>query len=69
MSTAITCTGDLYVPCPRCDGDRHVFAYTQPPTEYYRGVGEYFSCPVCGGTGEAEAEKAAEWVKEHQDGE
>lgn len=57
----------LYVPCPRCQGDRQVYAYTKPPTDFFRGEGEYFTCPLCAGTAEADRESAAEWMKDHED--
>ena len=58
---------DFYVKCPRCKGDRLVFAYTQQATDYTPSRGEYFTCPLCSGTGEAEATAAAEWTSEEVD--
>lgn len=55
---------DLYVPCPRCEGRCTVFAYTRPPTDFTAGVGEYFNCPLCGATGEADADSARAFVAE-----
>jgi rubredoxin len=58
---------DLYVKCPRCSGDRLVFAYTDRGSDYRPSQGEYFRCPLCSGTGEAEAELAAEWTADHEE--
>ena len=59
----------LYVPCPRCRGHRMVFATTYIGDGYTPSRGEYFTCPLCYGTGEADREEAAEWTKEQADAE
>lgn len=51
----------LYVPCPRCKGNRIVFAYTHLRSDYQPSLGEYFTCPLCSGTGEADRASAEEW--------
>lgn len=49
-----------------------VFAYTSIGDGFGRpSRGEYFNCPLCSGTGEADAKLAAEWVeaeREHEEG-
>lgn len=57
----------LYIPCPRCEGRCQVHVYTRLPTEFRPAVGEYISCPLCGGTGEAERETARRWIEDHED--
>lgn len=54
----------LYVPCPRCKGERTVFAYTDHGGDYRPSCGEYFTCPLCSGTGEADRASADEWRAE-----
>lgn len=56
--------GELYPECPRCEGSRTVEAIVKLNGEYYQPVTEFFSCPLCSGTGEADAEKAEEWLLE-----
>jgi hypothetical protein len=58
---------DLYVKCPRCSGRRQVFAYTDLGSDYQPSRGEYFNCPLCSGTGEADAQQAAEWIADHEE--
>ena len=57
----------LYVPCPRCKGDHVVFAYTSIGDGYTPSRGEYFTCPLCRGTGEADREEAAEFVADQEE--
>lgn len=58
-----------YIACPRCKGACQVFAYTELPEFGRPSVGEYFQCPLCLGTGEADAQEAAEWAGEDADAE
>ena len=51
--------GELYPHCPRCDGRKMVYATIE-------GKGEYLPCPCCAGTGEADAEKAAEFIHDRE---
>jgi hypothetical protein len=57
--------GDLYVKCPRCDGRSQVYAYTRLPRLGEPARGEYFTCPLCYGTGEAEKAAAEEFALMH----
>lgn len=59
-------SGDLplYVPCPRCKGERLVYAYTSPGNEFFPARGEYFTCPLCQGTGEADREEAERYQQD-----
>lgn len=42
-----------YVTCPRCSGERQVYAYTKIPNGYGSiAEGEYFTCPCCNGAGD-----------------
>lgn len=52
---------DGYIKCPRCRGSCQVFAYTEISNGFTPSRGEYFTCPLCGGTGEADADRAKEW--------
>lgn len=59
--------GELYPQCPRCKGDRQIYVYTVPPTDFSRGEGEYISCPCCHGTGEADADNARAFIRDWQE--
>ena len=59
----------LYVTCPRCKGDGTVFAYTSIGNGFTPSVGEYFSCPLCHGTGEADRQLADAWNDEGSEAE
>jgi len=56
--------GNHYPECPRCEGSRTVEAITKLNGDYIQPTIESFSCPLCGGTGEADAERAEEWLLE-----
>ena len=62
--------GNSYPKCPRCDGDQTVEAITKMNGSFYAPTVESFSCPLCSGTGEADAERAEEWllniIEEHE---
>lgn len=62
-------SGNLYPPCPRCDGDRTIEVITRLNGEYFPPRIETLSCPLCSATGEAEAERAEEWLLEQVEGE
>lgn len=65
---AIESSGDLYPRCPRCGGDGQIYVYIEIDESYAgRHRGEYINCPCCSGTGEAEREKAIDWLKEEID--
>jgi len=44
----------LYARCPRCRGSKLVFAVVETGDAWRPSRGEYFSCPECSGTGEAD---------------
>jgi hypothetical protein len=52
---------DLYVPCPRCKGERLVWACTDPGNDWFPSRHESFNCPLCWATGEADREEAEAW--------
>lgn len=54
--------GALYPHCPRCDGEKQVYAYTEQASDFGPGRGEYFDCPCCHATGEAEQSKAKAFI-------
>lgn len=56
-----------YVICPRCKGDRQIFAYTRLPGIGQPAQGEYFTCPPCSGTGTMDEEDAAQWRADNTD--
>jgi rubrerythrin len=62
--------GNSYPECPRCEGDRMVEAIVKMNGPYFTPEIESFSCPLCSGTGEADAERAEEWllniIEEHE---
>lgn len=66
-TTAALDAGELYVHCPRCEGERQVFAYTHVGNGFTPSRGEYFNCPLCSAMGEAEAERAAGYIAEWAD--
>ena len=55
-------SGELYPQCPRCEGSRTVSAITQINGDFGHPTIESFDCPVCSGTGEAEAQRAQDWL-------
>jgi DnaJ-class molecular chaperone len=57
----------IYVKCPRCEGRCQVFAYTRIGNGFAPSEGEYFQCPVCHGTGEADEESAREYERDQKD--
>lgn len=56
-----------YVPCPRCYGHRQVWAIARESDGFRPSVGEYFTCPLCHGTAEAEYDQAASYVTEREE--
>lgn len=56
--------GKLYVHCPDCRGHQQVYLYRQVNDA---GSGSYFNCPTCSATGEAEAEKAIDFMRAWQE--
>lgn len=59
----------LYVPCPRCKGERLVWACTHSGNEFFPAVWDSFNCPLCHATGEADRVLAEEWERDHTDDE
>jgi hypothetical protein len=53
----------LYVPCPRCKGDRLVWACTNPGNDFAPSSWDSFDCPLCYATGEADRNMATAWVE------
>lgn len=62
LSCSVGTDAPLYVPCPRCRGSRQVFAYTRLGNELRHATGEYFTCPLCHGTAEADREAAGRYI-------
>lgn len=54
----------LYVHCPDCGGHLQVYLYRQYAEP---NSGSYFNCPTCGATGQADAEKAIEFMHAWQE--
>lgn len=56
---------ELYPFCPRCAGEKQIYA------QFADGFDDYVTCPCCLGTGEAEADKARDfigrWEEKHGD--
>ena len=57
----------LYVPCPRCKGEKLVWACTSPGDGWFPTRWESFDCPLCHATGQADRELAEEWVQARAD--
>lgn len=57
-------SGNSYPECPRCEGTRTVEAITQINGDFGHPTIEYFNCPLCSAMGEADAEKAQDWLIE-----
>lgn len=53
---------DLYVTCPRCQGRRDIYVCTDPGNDFRPSRGEYVGCPLCHQTGEADADRATEYL-------
>lgn len=56
--------GVLYIECPRCRGNRYVYAISEERLDDYRRVLEEFPCPLCVTVKDIDIEKAIEWLKD-----
>jgi hypothetical protein len=57
--------GELYVPCPKCDGVRYVYAITRQGDAWLPTVKSEFPCDLCGMTGEADRAAAVRWMTDN----
>jgi rubrerythrin len=62
--------GNSYPECPRCEGERMVEVIVKLNGSFASPTTESFNCPLCSATGEADAERAEEWllniIEEHE---
>jgi len=60
-------TNELYIKCPRCRGNRFVYAITRPGNDYRPSISEEFACPLCSMTGEVHRDDAARYEAEQRE--
>lgn len=55
--------GELYPCCPRCNGRQDVSVCTKVSNGFSASQWECISCPLCHGTGEADADAARDYIE------